>query len=260
MTLRMGSKPTASTGYSMQALPPQVGDRQVVDDRLGLGIMKRWVGFGVIILLVVGALVGAEFYVRGQVTQRFEDALSTHLDDVSGVAASPSGLVLPQLIQRRIGSADVTIESASLDGITLRSIDAQANGLSLDSPTTLEHITLTAQITENDLNSLAKDRGLPDFVSLRLVDGEVRAYLEVLGQELAVDVRVQAQGRSIGLELGEINAGPLGFDPSDFGMDINTLVTLPEISLEQLPQGMQLDDLAVTEVITLQASGTDVTL
>lgn len=227
----------------------------------------RGVKSAISVLVALGLLVGlawlGELWARSEVESRIESAVSEQLPEVSGAEASVSGrFVLPQLVGGTLEQVTVTAPEAIVDGIAVTDIVAVADQVPVRGDGTVATVEVTGTVPLSSVVSAVERRvDLPDGVELELRDGDIVLTASVLGIPLEAFVSLAAEPRAITFEIDRFMLGGSEVSADDIPLDLNAMLGDTRITLDALPESMELTELEVTaDGLDLVLHGTDVEL
>jgi len=184
----------------------------------------RWIIASiVVIVLLAGAVVAAEFIARSVVTNTVRALVvdKVGLPDDQGVDVQVAGIVLPQLIAGRLDDVTIASDDLSLGPLT-GDVLVEMRGVPVSGGAASEGGTASIRLDEQQLRALLAT--LPDFpsgtVALAAPDVTFTSQLSVLGIAIPVAVAVAP-----GVSDGDLTLTPSTFELGGNTIDAGTLRT-----------------------------------
>lgn len=215
------------------------------------------------LVVIAGLLVAGDVYLRARTEAHLERELQDSLPAVSpDVQVQIGGLLfIPQLIAGSIDQADVTAGKVNIDAMTATDVHVQLRGVSTSEPFVAESLTIHASAPTATLQTMTERAGVPPEVVVEVDDGDLRMSTTVFGVQLRGNLIPEARGRSIGLQITELDLGGVQIDPSELPAGLGELLTTIEIPLTDLPQDLELTHIEpVAGQMELQLRGEHVNL
>ncbi|MFV0427697.1 MAG: DUF2993 domain-containing protein [Beutenbergiaceae bacterium] len=225
--------------------------------------MKSVIAVGIALVVV---LVGGWFgdgWLRSAVEERVENAINEAYPGLHETSASVAGrFVTTQLVAGSLD--DVTISAAELivDGFAVTDITISAQGLPTRGADAISQVTAQGMVpTRTVLAAIDRRVSVPAGVELELRDGELAAVADILGVEAAAYATMVAQPRAIDVEVNRITLGGVEIAADQVPIDLSGILTAAAVSLEDLPPGVELVDMTVSDDgISLTLTGSDIRL
>lgn len=257
-------RPTCADGVVGKARSPSL---HVWDILTRIGLMehqegklrrvRRVIWFLVVVVVLAGAAVIADTFVRGETEELIaaQTAAAFDLDrppdvEISGVA------FLPQLAGGTVGEVRLHAAEATIGDMPLRDVVVELTGVDVDEPHSTREVLFWGTVPLESLPALGESG-----VELGLADGQVVVEGELLGLPLLVRATPVAEGRAVVVRLDSIEVAGLEVPASDLPAPIAEALEGFRFEIDALPEGMVLDSVAVVgDGFGVVASGTDVPL
>jgi len=216
----------------------------------------RWIAvLVVVVVLLAGALVAAEFIARSVVTSTVRSLVvkNVGLPDDQNVDVSVAGLVLPQLVGGRLDEVAVSSNDVTLGPIT-GDVRVDLRGVPVSGDAAADGGVASVRLDQNELKALLAE--VPDLpastVTVAAPDVKLETSLSLFGISIPVGV-----GVTPGAEAGDLTLTPSSFQVGGNAIDADTLrgqfggvadAVLKTTSLciaDRLPRGLTLTSATV---------------
>lgn len=182
----------------------------------------RWIAvLVVVVVLLAGAVVAAEFIARTVVTSTVRSLVVKHLGlpDDQNVDVTVAGVVLPQLLGGRLDDVTVTSNDVTLGPIT-GDVLFELKGVPVSGKSAADGGTASVRLDEEQVRTLLAQ--IPDFpsgtVSLAAPDLTFTNQLSLFGVGIPVGVSVTP-----GAADGDLTLTPAAFELGGNSIDADTL-------------------------------------
>ncbi len=183
---------------------------------------RRWIAIViVVVVLVTGAVVAAEFIARSVVTSTVRSLVvkNVGLPDDQNVDVAVAGIVLPQVVRGRLDDVTITSNDVTLGPIT-GDVVVDMRGVPVSGGAAAEGGTASVALDEDQLRTLlAQIPGFPSgTVQMAAPDLTFVNELSVFGVGIPVGVSVTP-----GAANGDLTLTPAGFELGGNSIDAETL-------------------------------------
>jgi hypothetical protein len=217
----------------------------------------------VVALAMLGAVAYvADGWVRSQIEQRIATGAAEEVPqlDVADLQVEVGGrsaiwqLIIGRLEHVRLDAAEVVV-----DGLAIDDVEVVATGVPTRGGGSVGRVEAVGTVPAATVGAALERRvDLPDGVSIETRDGEVVAVGSVLGVPVEVAVGLVAQPRAIDVELTAFRLGDAEVDPSRLPVDLLEELGAGSISLDELPEGVELTEIDTTpDGVRLVLAGDD---
>jgi len=183
---------------------------------------RRWIAvLVVVVVLLAGALVAAEFIARSAVTSTVRSLVvkNVGLSDDQNVDVSVAGLVLPQLLGGRLDEVAVSSNDVTLGPIT-GDVRVDLRGVPISGGAAADGGVASVRLDQEQLKALLAE--VPDLpastVALAAPDVNLETSLSLFGISIPVGV-----GVTPGAAAGELTLTPSSFQVGGNAIDADTL-------------------------------------
>lgn len=252
---------------------------------------RTWLVVGVFLLVLVmvlaGAAVVAERYVRQQVVEAVLGAVPGLSDDA---VVTTEGLVLPQVLSGRLDTLEVDADAllietglapadsgmGAITSFELTNLEADLNGVEVSSPYTVDSLEVTASLGFDELSSLmaAAEPGFPrltltpETYGSSTAPGTMSAQTTVLYMDAALTVEPEVTadgGLKVTVTSVSIHGAELDLEAEFFGGTLLSHLGMdtPEITIGSgaLPSGLKISQAHVArDGLRLTLTGSNVDL
>ena len=230
--------------------------------RRGRGI----VAVGLSVLILAGAALAADRVLLSSTQSRIE----AELVDATG-ATSPEVQIggfpfLTQIVGGSLNHLTVKAATVTYDSITLTNVTVVGEGVPLDL-SAVDSVELTGTLPLASIENLIateieKVTGQDLTITVTVLGDHLVASTLVLGLvPLEMDLRPQAAGRGVQVEVATIRLSGLAVAPGDLPFDWGVSLSTFTVDIPQLPQGLELTSTRVLpDGVELTAAGRDVEL
>lgn len=182
----------------------------------------RWIAvFVVVVVLLAGAIVAAEFIARSVVTSTVRSLVvkNVGLPDDQNVDVSVAGLVLPQLLRGRLDEVAVSSNDVTLGPIT-GDVRVDLRGVPVSGDAAADGGVASVRLDQDQLKALLAE--VPDLpastVTVAAPDVKLETSLSLFGIAIPVGV-----GVTPGAASGDLTLTPSSFQVGGNAIDADTL-------------------------------------
>ena len=244
---------------------PTYADADQPRERRRLGRAARiWIVVGVVLAVLIALVVVADIVARGITEQRVAEDIEANLPDgVEGdVDVTIGGFsIIAQYLSGTMQHVELDAPELTVEGAPI-AVSVVAEGMPVDLASPVDQLTATITADADSVNQLIKVAGVPS--GLTLGDGTVgyEGQVRIFGLPITYEVTATpvAAGDSVLLEPEGVEVGAVGASIDVSGIVDRLLGGDPlEVCIaDRLPEGVQLDSIAVTPgaaAVRLQADG-----
>ncbi|HLS25214.1 MAG TPA: DUF2993 domain-containing protein [Beutenbergiaceae bacterium] len=214
----------------------------------------------VLAVALVGVLI-ADHLLRAHTENRLEEELRQSLAAQDVQVHIGGTLFLPQVFSGRVHTADVHAGAVQLDALQALDVDARLSGIHIREPYLVEHVQLQAVAPVETVGAVLTRAGLPDGVDIEVVEEGLVAAGSLLGVPVEAELRPEARGRVLGVELGTVRLGGVSIDVSELPAGWTAELKKLEVSLDDLPPGVLLQEIRMRpDGVWLDVEGEDLVL
>jgi len=217
----------------------------------------------VVALALLTAFAVVDYLLRSHIQTQVEEELAAAQPEVSeDLQVDIAGIfVIPQLLTGTVAQAQMSASTMQVDAFTVRDVHVELRGISLAEPYSAQSVQVRARATEETVQALLADAGVPPGVQVDVADGHLIARAEVFGIPAEADLVPEAQAKAIAVTVTRVRLAGADIDIAELPDGLADGLSDIEVELHDLPAALDLTDLDVTTSgVVLQLSGTGVRL